>query len=236
MAYVMWISALVWISQKEITDLLHDVLYCIPEERKSESGFRLDQLNCLVVWVIEQFVAGLFFNLLKKLAAFPLYFKPFHIWFGHQDIFSLLGNVAIGDFGDFHRIVHHSFINSFTPRKNSKPVHLDLYTRRTRLSSVQLRLWHILLSECHRVVCGAFRLLAPWATRLLSQWMLQWWRVSGSAAREPFSCTHLLRPSMSLELWTGRKYLFSSLKRYNPTGIPTQPTSFGGACSTNCTS
>jgi len=90
--------------------------------------------------VIEQFVAGLFFNLLKKLAAFPLYFKPFHIWFGHQDIFSLLGNVAIGDFGDFHRIVHHSFINSFTPRKNSKPVHLDLYTRRTRLSSVQLRL------------------------------------------------------------------------------------------------
>ena len=32
-----------------------------------------------------------------------------------------------------------------------------------------------------QVVCGShFRLLAPWATLLLSQWMLHWWQVNGS--------------------------------------------------------
>ena len=38
-----------------------------------------------------------------------------------------------------------------------------------------------------QVFCGThLRLLVPWATRLLSQWMLHWLRVSGSTAREQF--------------------------------------------------
>jgi len=45
--------------------------------------------------------------------------------------------------------------------------------------------------EVSRVVCGAhLRLLAPWATRLLSQWMLHWWWVSGSTKRGTLPCTH----------------------------------------------
>jgi len=32
---------------------------------------------------------------------------------------------------------------------------------------------------------GHVRLLTLWATRLFSQWMLHWWRVNDSAAREP---------------------------------------------------
>ena len=38
------------------------------------------------------------------------------------------------------------------------------------------------------------RLLQLWATRLLSQWMLHWWRDNDSTARELFLCT---RPSTS---------------------------------------
>ena len=40
-------------------------------------------------------------------------------------------------------------------------------------------------------VCGPhLSLLAPWTTRVLSQWMLHWWRVNGSTARELlFPCT-----------------------------------------------
>ena len=47
--------------------------------------------------------------------------------------------------------------------------------------SVQFRYTRICIpSSMSRVVCGAqLRLLAPWVTRLLSQWMLHWWQVSG---------------------------------------------------------
>jgi len=46
-----------------------------------------------------------------------------------------------------------------------------------------------------RVVCGAHpHLLAPWTTRLLSQWMLQWWRVNVSTQRQLSPCTD---PSIS---------------------------------------
>ena len=69
-----------------------------------------------------------------------------------------------------------------------------------------------------RVVCGAhLRLFAPWTTRLLSQWMLYWWRISDSTTRELFPCTHPARD------WTGSKYRFSSL-RHDPTGNRTWPT------------
>jgi len=40
------------------------------------------------------------------------------------------------------------------------------------------------LSQMLRVFSDVYlRLLAPWATRLLSQWMLHWWRVNDSTAR-----------------------------------------------------
>jgi len=40
--------------------------------------------------------------------------------------------------------------------------------------------------EVSGLVCGAhLRLLTPRARRLFSQWMLHWWRVNDSAAREP---------------------------------------------------
>jgi len=47
------------------------------------------------------------------------------------------------------------------------------------------------------------RLLAPWTTRLLSQWMLHWWRVNGNTARELF-----LEPTYERRArgWTDRKY------------------------------
>ena len=52
------------------------------------------------------------------------------------------------------------------------------------------------LQECHEWFAAPISAwLAPRAKRLLSQWMLHWWRVSGSAAREPFLCTHPLTPS-----------------------------------------
>ena len=35
------------------------------------------------------------------------------------------------------------------------------------------------------------RLLAPWAARLLSQWMLHWWRDNNSTAREALPNIHL---------------------------------------------
>jgi len=44
----------------------------------------------------------------------------------------------------------------------------------------------VFLSGVPRVVCGAhLSLVPPWATRLLSQWMLHWWRVNGNTARAP---------------------------------------------------
>jgi len=72
-----------------------------------------------------------------------------------------------------------------------------------------------------RVVCGPhFRLLVPWATRLLSQWMLRWWRVNGSTARELFSCTHPSTPNERLDRplvgysWQSQWFLFATKKRY----------------------
>jgi len=44
----------------------------------------------------------------------------------------------------------------------------------------------VLRSQCREygMVCGThLRLLAPWATRLLSQRMVHWWRVNDSTAR-----------------------------------------------------
>jgi len=44
--------------------------------------------------------------------------------------------------------------------------------------------------EVSGLVCGAhLRLLTPRARRLFSQWMLHWWRVNDSAAREPCVAT-----------------------------------------------
>jgi len=49
------------------------------------------------------------------------------------------------------------------------------------------------------VFCGThLRLLEP-TTWLHSQWMLHWWRVSGSTARELFPCIHPLTPSTRLD-------------------------------------
>jgi len=57
--------------------------------------------------------------------------------------------------------------------------------------------------------------------------MLQWWwRVSGSAALEPFPCTHLLTLSTTLD--RPRVPVFQVFVMARP-GIE------GGACSTNCT-
>jgi len=57
-----------------------------------------------------------------------------------------------------------------------------------RLSTSLVYTWFLYFSGVSRVVCGAhLHLLAPWATRLLSECMLHWWRVNGSIAREPFS-------------------------------------------------
>jgi len=81
-----------------------------------------------------------------------------------------------------------------------------------------------------RLVCGAhLRLLAPWATRLLSQWMLHWWQVNSSTAREPFPATIYKSRARG---WTHCKYFLSSLW-CDPTGNRTQATSFGSACSTD---
>ena len=75
-----------------------------------------------------------------------------------------------------------------------------------------------------RRVCGAhLRLLAPWATRLLSQWMLHWWRINVSTARQLFPCTLPLTPSGPG--WTGCKHRFSSL-RYDLAGNRTRSISF----------
>jgi len=80
-----------------------------------------------------------------------------------------------------------------------------------------------------RVVCGApLRLLAPWTTLLLSKWMLHWWRVKGSTAREPFPRTRPLKPITRLN--KAQLPFFSSF-RYDPAGNRTNPTSFGGPCS-----
>ena len=50
-----------------------------------------------------------------------------------------------------------------------------------------------------RVVCGAHLCsLGPGGTRLLSWWMLHWWQVNGSTARESFPCTHPSTPSVRL--------------------------------------
>ena len=52
-----------------------------------------------------------------------------------------------------------------------------------------------------RVACGVhLRLLAQRATRLPSQWILHWWRVSGSTARKPLSrSTHPLTLSTRMD-------------------------------------
>jgi len=50
--------------------------------------------------------------------------------------------------------------------------------------------FHLYIFGVSRVTCGAhLRLLFPWTTRLLSQWILDWWWVHGSTARKSFSCT-----------------------------------------------
>jgi len=104
---------------------------------------------------------------------------------------------------------------------------LDFSPVQLFISSVLFILAFFTLFGVSRVVCGAhIRLIAPWATRLLSQWILHWWRVSGSTACEPFPCADTARG------WIGRKYDFLFL-RNDQTGIRTHPTSFGGACSTN---
>jgi len=67
------------------------------------------------------------------------------------------------------------------------------------LSSVSFILGFVLLSECHGWSAGAhLRLLAPLVTRLLSHWMLHWWRVNGSTARGTLPCTHPSTPSTRL--------------------------------------
>jgi len=83
-----------------------------------------------------------------------------------------------------------------------------------------------------RVFCrDHLLLLAPWATRLLSQWMLCWWRIIGSTAPWLFPCTHTLTPITRLDRL---QVPFLSLW-YNLAGNRTQPTSLGGECSTNYT-
>ena len=85
-------------------------------------------------------------------------------------------------------------------------------------------------SRVSRVVSSAhLRLLAPCITLLLSQWMMHWWRVNGSTAREMFLAPAHQRRARG---WTGRKYRCSNV-RYDQTRIRNQPTSFCGACSTN---
>jgi len=54
------------------------------------------------------------------------------------------------------------------------------------------------LQECHECSAAAISAFsAPWATRLLWQWMPLWWRVNGSTAREQLLCTH----SLTLSTW-----------------------------------
>jgi len=43
------------------------------------------------------------------------------------------------------------------------------------------------------------RLLVPWTTRLLMQWMLHWWWANGSSTRGMFFCTRPLPPSRRLD-------------------------------------
>jgi len=57
----------------------------------------------------------------------------------------------------------------------------------TICESLGSALFHMLWISCHGMVSGhLLRLLAPWTTRLLPQWMLHWWRVNGSTVCEPF--------------------------------------------------
>ena len=91
-------------------------------------------------------------------------------------------------------------------------------------SSIVYHTRFLIASEYHEWSAGAhLRMLTPWATRLLSQWMLHWWQVRGSTAREVFRCTN---PYQTRD----RGYRFSSL-RFDPTAIWTQATSVIGACS-----
>ena len=46
------------------------------------------------------------------------------------------------------------------------------------------------------------------AMRLLTQWMLHWWQVSGSTARWAFSCTHPSTPSTRLDTGQGASTAF----------------------------
>ena len=75
-----------------------------------------------------------------------------------------------------------------------------------------------------RWVCSAhLHLLAPWATRVLSQWMLHWWQVSAPRLKLP------LHPPINAEHEAGQTASTVSL-RCDPTGNRTQPISLGGAC------
>jgi len=81
------------------------------------------------------------------------------------------------------------------------------------------------------MVCSVhLRLLAPGVL----QCMLHWWRVNRSTARELFPCAQPLTPSTKLGRPQVPASTISSNLRYDPIRNLTQPTSFGGACSTNC--
>ena len=66
----------------------------------------------------------------------------------------------------------------------------------------------------------------PWATCLLSQWMLHWWRANGSATREPLPCTHPSTPRTNLDSGMSRPgiepYLPGLAARAHPT-VPLMP-------------
>ena len=64
----------------------------------------------------------------------------------------------------------------------------------TILPDIQPVNWIVIIPAVERP-----SLLAPWVTRLLSQWVLHWWQPNGSTTRELFACTHPLTPSTSLD-------------------------------------
>ena len=79
-------------------------------------------------------------------------------------------------------------------------------TRTKHLSTIWLDSFFHTPLGVSRVVWGAhLRWPAPWVTWLFEQWMLQWWPVSGSNAREPFPCAHPLTPNTRL---SGQQVLF----------------------------
>jgi len=81
-----------------------------------------------------------------------------------------------------------------------------------------------------RVVFGGhFRLLAPWVTRLRSQWMLHWWRVNASTARELFPCTH--QPINAKHYRLGRPQVRFFKSSVWPDQESNPVFQFGGLCS-----